>query len=88
MSSSKPTRQSRNSRKHLSTDYEWDGIDGLLPASFDRGDDLATSNALTTATKTDNALPVTSITPATRPPDMAKRVLLPLPGGIPKLVKS
>ena len=88
MSSSKPTPQSRNSRKHLSTDYEWDGIDGLLPASFDRGDDLATSHALTTSTKTDNVLPFVGTSPATGPLDTAPRVLLPSPGAIPKLVKS
>ena len=61
----------------------------MLPTStFDVGNDFATSNALTTATKTDNALPFTGTSPATGPPDTAKRVLLPLPGGIPKLVKS
>ena len=87
MSSSKPTRQSRNSRKHLSTDYEWDGIDGLLPTSFDRGD-LATSHPLTTSTKTDKVLPFVSTSPATGPLDTAPRVLLPSPGAIPKLVKS
>ena len=88
MSSSKPTRQSRKSRKHLSTDYEWDRIDGLLPTSFDRGDDLATSHALTTSTKTDNVLPFVGTSPATGPLDTAPRVLLPSPGAIPKLVKS
>ena len=88
MSSSKSTRQSRNSRKHLSTDYGWDGIDGLLPASFDRGDDLATYNALATSTNTDNTLPFTGTSPTTGPLDTAQRVLLPSPRAIPKLVKS
>ena len=60
----------------------------MLPTSFDRGDDLATSHALTTSTKTDNVLPFVSTSPATGPLDTAPRVLLPSPGAIPKLVRS
>ena len=88
MSSSKLTRQSRNTRKHLSTDYEWDGINGLLPVSFDRGDNLATSHASQHQLRQTTYCRFVGTSPATGLLDTAPRILLPSPGAIPKLVKS
>lgn len=41
MSLSKQTRSTRNSKKHLSSDFEWEGIGDLLHTSvLERGDEL------------------------------------------------